>query len=87
MSWNYRVIRSANGAKPPFKEPYIFQIHEVYYNKQSKKIESWIESAETPLGSTARDLSDTIDLMKAAMLKPILEEVDGKLVLIDLSKE
>jgi hypothetical protein len=80
MSWTYRVIRVRNETS---ESGYSFAIHEVYYSENSGTPRSWTEnpvdvSAEDPGG-----LQWVLDRMRDALNRPILEERDGKLHVVE----
>ena len=73
MPWCYRVIRWA-------KEEYIsYGIHEVY-SDSAGNIDGYTIDGIAPLGETLDDLKEDMKYMAAALLKPVLQEVDGKLI-------
>lgn len=74
MSWNYRIILSDTGE---------YCVHEVYYDKKTKKPNAWSENPISPLGETIKELEDDLRHMHSALSKPILKVVDGKLVVVD----
>lgn len=71
MSWNYRVMTQDGGAT--------YGIHEVYYNSKGEH-HSWSSEPITPQGDDQTDLKSDLEHMLLAYEKPILEEIDGKLV-------
>lgn len=71
MSWNYRVIVGADGQ---------YGIHEVYYAEDGKTISSWTESPIAPGGESVKELRSDLGAMLHSFSKPILKEVNGKLV-------
>lgn len=77
MSWNYRVIR-----KTAPEGEYCYRIHEVYYNNQGDA-EGWSVEPYYPDGDTLSDLVWSLDAMKKAAIKPILEVFEGKLVEVE----
>jgi hypothetical protein len=74
MTFNYRVIRKtyASGETD-------YAIHEVYYNDKYD-IESWSEDAICAIGDDLSELNTDVHRMLSALTKPVLEEVDNKLV-------
>ena len=79
MSWNYRVIRSweANG------ELY-YAIHECLYEGGDRLPHSWTASAASVSGETHAELLTTLQQMHRAVLEPVLEQCDERLVEIDV---
>ena len=75
--WNHRVIRHRHVSG--WDEPYFYRVHEVHYeiDADSEKIVAWSEDAVAPQGNTLEDLRDELELFKAALVKPVLEEVPG----------
>lgn len=71
MSWNYRVIVAPDGQHG---------IHEVYYEDDGKTIKFWSENPIAPGGESVKELRSDIGAMLHSFSKPILKEVDGKLV-------
>jgi len=77
-TWNYRVI------KRTFKDSegndeIEYSIHEVFYDKNNKII-SWTEQPVAAVDSHIVILGDVLDRMKVALTKPVLIEVDNKLI-------
>lgn len=77
MSWNYRVIKRFN--EPPFEADAYYGIIEVHYD-ESGKHHSWTESLSTPVDQNVDELKSSLTKMLAGCDKPVMEEVDGKLV-------
>ena len=75
MSWNYRVIRSweANGEL-------CYAIHECLYEGGDRLPHSWTASAASVSGETHAELLTTLQQMHRAMLEPVLEQRDERLV-------
>jgi hypothetical protein len=75
MSWNYRVIRSweANG------ELY-YAIHECLYEGGDRLPHSWTASPVSVSGETHAELLTTLQQMHRAVLEPVLEQCDARLV-------
>jgi len=71
--WNYRIIRTLQNGEAHFN------IHEVYYDVEGKGEHLWTENPISVGGETIEDLSKTLDYMKQALQRPILEIVDDKL--------
>ena len=69
--WNYRVIKTT-------KFGVSYGIYEVYYTKG--KPTSWSAEPIYPIGETFMDLIEDFNYMKEALLKPILELKNGKLI-------
>ena len=78
MSWNYRVIRSreANGE-------FYYAIHECYYDGD-RLPHSWTLSPVSVIGETHAELLTTLQQMHRAVLEPVLEQCDERLVEIDV---
>jgi hypothetical protein len=74
MSWNYRVIRS----REPNGEFY-YAIHECYYG-DDRLPHSWTASPASVSGETHAELLTTLQQMHRAMLEPVLEQCDERLV-------
>lgn len=56
-----------------------FAIKEVYY--EDSKIVSWTDNTgSSPFGESVEELATDLKMMSEALLKPVLEEVDGKLI-------
>lgn len=68
MSWNYRIVKYNN----------MFGIKEVYYTEG--KISSWTKDFIEISGEEYMDLINDFNLVKLAFNKPILLEVDDKLI-------
>jgi len=75
MSWNYRVIRKKSDVV--IDEPFYYEIHEVYYNKNGKP-DSWTTDSIAPSGDSLEDLQQCLKLMLNDTKKPILEIVVNK---------
>ena len=75
--WNHRVIRRRNEAYED--EQYFYVVHDVYYeiDGDSEEIVGWTADAVAPQGDTLAELQDVLELFKAALAKPVLEEVPG----------
>jgi hypothetical protein len=87
MSWNYRVIRRSeiyydDLTRSGSYKCYEVFIHEVYYD-ESGNIIGWSENAATITGHSKEELRGDLNLFNMALNKPILEEVDGKLVEVE----
>ena len=78
MSWNYRVIRSreANGE-------FYYAIHECYYDGD-RLPHSWTASPASVSGETHAELLTTLQQMHRAVLEPVLEQCDERLVEISI---
>ena len=72
MTWNYRVIREV------VERDEIFNICEVFYDSKGE-INGWTNPVRC-YGTSLENLSDDINKQSHALLKPVLEEVDGKLL-------
>lgn len=80
MSFNYRMIRHVDG------EDYVFNIHEVYYDKDGK-VKSWSENPIHAQGDTPIDCLEDLCLMQQAFHEPIMEinsENKGKEKLVEI---
>ena len=66
--WTYRIIKTEFG----------FGIHEIYDGVDSQV--SWTEDSVAPYGITLDQLHEDLHMMLEALDKPVLEEVDDKLV-------
>lgn len=73
MSWNYRLIRMGEGDNA------ILEMTEVYYDEQGAP-NGWSSVPARVAGDTKEDVMFVIDKMTKAVEKPILVEVDKKLV-------
>jgi hypothetical protein len=80
MSWNYRVIRS----REPNGEFY-YAIHECYYDGD-RLPHSWKSPASVG-GETHDELLTTLQQMHRAVLEPVLEQCDERLVEIDVENK
>ena len=78
MSWNYRVIRSPNA-----EEGYSFAIHGVYGSEASGEPRSWTENPVDVSAENLDGLRWVLDRMRDALSKPILEERNGKLLVVE----
>ena len=67
--WEYRVIKTI---EDDFEN---FSIHEVYDD-----INLWSVNGIEPLGETLAELREDLKMMLRALDKPVLEEVNDKLV-------
>ena len=65
MSWNYRVVRGADGLR----------IFDVYYNEAGKPIGSNLAPTYV-YGDTVDDLRAQLSLMIEALSEPVLDDVD-----------
>lgn len=68
MTWNYRVIHSLDVGDSD-----VYAIQEVYYGKNGKPTAYCDASV---LGDTVEGVGMVLDMMKAALDKPVLEESD-----------
>jgi hypothetical protein len=77
MTWNYRVLRTADESGEP-----VYRIHEVYYDDDGS-IDGWTVEPVQPLGESLSELREDIRYFLAAFRSPVLEEAeeDGKPVL------
>jgi hypothetical protein len=80
MSWSYRVIRVPNETS---KSGYSFAIHEVYYSESSGEPRSWTEHSVEVSAEDLDGLRWVLDRMQDALSKPILEERNGKLYVVE----
>ena len=68
--WNYRVVRKINSPDPD--EPFIYQIHEIHYNKSGDVV--LYSGPMEPLGETLDELKADLLMMRAAFCEPVLNE-------------
>ena len=68
MTWNYRVVRFENEEMGEY-----FEIKEVFYDKLGE-IAGYSEASV--FSDTYEGLFESIDLMKAATAKPVIDEKD-----------
>jgi len=68
MTWNYRVVRFENDEMGEY-----FEIKEVFYDKLGE-IAGYSEASV--FADTYEGLFESIDLMKAATAKPVIDEKD-----------
>ena len=74
MTWDHRVIKDEYGQ---------FVIHEVYYDIDGN-IDGWTANPTKPCGDESLDdLKEDIKIYVKALEKPVLIEVEGKLVRLD----
>ena len=83
MSWNYRVIRIPNG-KPGMpgwnaEQPYSFAVHEVHYDDDGAPIGHTVNASDVS-SDTVDGMRWALSAMRRGLKKPVLEDVDGKLV-------
>jgi hypothetical protein len=71
-NYDYRVVADEDG---------IYSIREVFY--KDSEVVYFSEDPVSPYGEDPDDLADDIDLMIAALEKPVLQIVDGELVPLD----
>lgn len=71
MHWNYRIL-GRNTAQGPF-----YEIHSVYYDESGEPCGASADP-ETVGGESIEDLSISIDRLKEAISKPILDTDDLK---------
>ncbi len=64
--WDYRLMRHKK------QDEKWLEIHEVYYNKTGQVV-SWTIDSETPVGKTRKQMTSTLELMKKASRKPIMD--------------
>ena len=76
-TWNYRVIKQTGIIAD--RTWIHYYIKEVYYNKKGR-INEWTEKFAYPGGQTPEEAMKDIELMKEAFNRPVLEEIDNKLV-------
>jgi len=74
MTWNFRVIRRTD-----LHGNHYYTIHEVYTNG-SGSIGMWSKDAIHAQGDTLGELKQELEWMLDALKKPVLKEVDDKLV-------
>lgn len=76
--WNYRVLRTAVELS---EHEYGYEIVEVYYDNNGD-----IEAVSGPAaayGESVADLSYAMGLMAKAIVKPVLELIDGEYVEVE----
>jgi hypothetical protein len=66
MSWNHRLMRHKENG-----EEYL-ELHEVYYNRAGQ-VTKWTEKPVTPGAENVKGVNWTLNRMKEATKKPILE--------------
>lgn len=68
MTWNYRIIQY------DVSEPneLFFGIHEVHYDKE--KLKSYTLRAVGVVGHDKEEIADTLDMMRMALMQPVLME-------------
>lgn len=71
MTWNYRVISRTD----PSGSGELFGIHEVYYDSIGR-VEGWTEEPCDPFGESLSELRADLEMMMAALEKPVLKEAD-----------
>lgn len=69
--WNYRVLKKHYKDLQGGDQTY-YEIHEVYYSRNDKPV-LWTKDAINPFGETLRDLRGSMNLMRQAFKKPVLE--------------
>ena len=67
MTWNYRVVRTANGDEE------WFAIYEIYYDDDGRP-EARTEAPAHPAGKTLEELAEDLRSYQAALRKPVLED-------------
>jgi hypothetical protein len=65
MSWNYRVVRGAQG----------LSIFDVYYDAAGKPVSTHVAPTYV-CGESIDELKSQIELMRAALSEPILDEAE-----------
>ena len=75
MHWNYRVIKTFHSETGEAE----FRIHEVYYDENGN-INGWTQDPISSFGTDLGELREDIRYHLTAFHKPILKEVDNKLV-------
>jgi hypothetical protein len=65
--WNYRVLRFATNFP---EEPFYLEIKEVHYDENDKPV---AYGDTTVMGETIEDLTWTLNKMKEALEKPIID--------------
>lgn len=77
MSWNYRVMRHEQSveARTLRSDPaeVWFEIHEVYYDRDTRKPTSCTTNAVVPYGSTPEELASCLEMMAQALKEPVLD--------------
>ncbi len=73
MSWNYRVVRrdAGDGSGETF-----LAIHEAYYEKGKERPAGITKEAVTASAESLEELGQVLDMMRAALSKPVLEYDD-----------
>lgn len=66
MTWNYRVCVTENGS---------YEIHEVYYDSLGRP-EYRTARSVSPYGESLTELKKELEMMKAALEKPVLMPSD-----------
>ena len=70
MSWNYRVILHDEDVD---KENHWYGIHEVYYKKDNRTIDTWSANPSPVFCNVNDRISDTLEIMEQAAGRPILK--------------
>lgn len=69
MTWNYRVVRVERGDYASY------ELAEVYYHDSTGEIEAWAK-ASAPAGDDPDDLRGDVEVMLAALDRPVLTTAD-----------
>jgi hypothetical protein len=74
MSWNYRLIRKKlKGAESKWFGKYMFNVHEVYYDKDGEIIEC-TENPVSPIANSKKGFVDALKMMMRDITKyPVLD--------------
>ena len=76
MSWNYRVlkhVRPESDSDIDFTgNVEFYQVHEVYYEGDTKEIYAYSPLAQSPYGDTAQELKEDLKLHMKAFDLPII---------------
>ncbi len=76
--WNHRVVKEVWRHPTLALEETAVNIYEVYYDDDGA-ISAWCRS-DSPYGNDLEDLRGELNKMLGALDKPILVEIEGKLV-------
>ncbi len=77
--WNHRVVKEVWRHPTLALEETTLNIYEVYYN-DAGAISTWCRRTHPPYGNDLEDLRGELNRMLGALDKPILVEIEGKLV-------
>src|SRR4051812_28612986 len=86
MGWNHRVIRTEETIMA--ETEIFYAIHECFYEKKGDTIPNrWTEKPVGVLSETRGGLLAVLAQMADAIQQPVLEEKDGKLVVVEPKRE